>query len=114
VTGDTPRPDWVEALLDAVKQLGSQKAVADLLGYSPATISLVLSGRHPNPATIEQIVRGRFMATTVDCPLVGELPVDQCTRHQQAPWSPHNPQRIAFYKACRGGGCPHSRVGGTR
>lgn len=111
----TDRPDWIEALAAEVARVGSQTAVARSLGYSPSAISSVLSGRYAaNMTAIEAAVRGRLMATTVECPVVGELAVDQCQRHQKEPWAPHNPQRIAFYKACRSGGCPHSRVGGTR
>lgn len=113
---DSPtRPDWIEALAAEVARVGSQAKVADALGYSASTVSLVLRGKYPGDTTaIEAVVRGRLMSTIVECPVVGPLPTDQCTRHQQAPWAPHNPQRIAFYRACRGGSCPHSRVGGTR
>ncbi len=107
-------PDWIAALAAECARVGSQAKVANDLGYSASTISLVLRGKYPGDTTaIEAVVRGRLLATTVDCPVVGELPTDQCTRHQQASWSPTNPQRIAFYRACRGG-CRHSRVGGTR
>lgn len=107
---DQPRADWIEALAAECARVGSQAKVARDLGYSPSTLSLVLKGTYPgSTAAIEAVVRGRLMSSVVDCPVVGELPTDQCQRHQQAPWAPHNPQRIAFFRACRSG-CPHSRL----
>jgi hypothetical protein len=104
-----PLPDWIEALATACDRQ-SQNAVARRLGYSGAAVSLVLNHRYGRDLTaVEQAVRGALMATTVACPVVGELAADACNAHQRAPWAPHNPQRIAFYRACRDG-CRHSRL----
>lgn len=104
-------PDWIIALAAECDRT-NQRAAATRMDYSAATVSLVLVGRYKGDLTaVEQAVRGAFMKATVDCPVVGELATDTCLKHQRASWSPHNPQRIAFYRACRGG-CPHSRIGG--
>ncbi|MDA8230375.1 MAG: transcriptional regulator [Magnetospirillum sp.] len=101
-------PDWVDALGRACDQ-ASQSAVAKRIGYSAAAVSFVINAKYTGDLTaVEQAVRGALMAATVACPLVGELATDACLAHQRAAWAPHNPQRIAFYRACRSG-CPHSR-----
>ena len=46
---------WKHLLEKVVKASGSQKAVAEQLGYSPTTISMVLSGTYPgSTAAIEE------------------------------------------------------------
>jgi len=105
-------PDWVETLARACDDR-SQATVARLLGVSPALVSGVLRASYRGSMeAAEQRVRGVLMAATVVCPVVGELATDACLRHQRTPWAPHNPGRIAFYRACRGG-CPHAtQIGG--
>lgn len=104
-------PDWIAALAAAADRLGG-KAVADRIGFSRATVSLVVNNKWSRDLTaVERAVRGALMAETVDCPVVGAIGTDLCGQHQKAPWAPHNPQRIQFYRACRGG-CPHSSIGG--
>jgi len=103
-------PDWILALA-AEADLTSAKRASTRIGYSAATVSFVLSATYPGHlGAVEQAVRGALMAHTVACPLVGDLAADKCLINQRAPWSPHNPQRIAFFRACRGG-CPHYRQG---
>ena len=104
-------PPWVEVLAMACDE-SSQSKVAKRFGYSPSTLSYVLNAKYPGDLTaVEQAVRGALMAETVSCPVVGELASDLCLQHQKAPWAPHNPQRIAFFRACRAG-CSNSRTGG--
>lgn len=102
-------PDWVEVLAREADRT-SQNAVAVRIKYSAATVSHVLKAAYKGDITaVEQSVRGALMAVTVHCPVVGDLATDLCLRHQRAPWAPHNPQRIQFYRACRSG-CRHSRL----
>jgi hypothetical protein len=104
-------PDWVQALAQECDRT-NQTLVARQLSYSSAVVSNVISAKYAgNLVAVEQAVRGALMKATVHCPVVGELGADTCNTHQRAPWSPHNPQRIQFYRACRGG-CAHSRIGG--
>lgn len=104
-------PDWVAALARECDRT-SQNLAAKRVDYSSTAVSQVINGKYSGDLTaIEQAVRGVLMAATVECPVVGALASDACLNHQRAPWSPHNPQRIAFYRACRQG-CPHSRLGG--
>jgi len=104
-------PDWIAALAGAC-DASTQASVAKRLGYSGAVVSLMLNNRYGGDlGAVEQAVRGALMAATVDCPVVGELASHTCLGHQKAQWAPHNPQRISFFRACRGG-CPNFRNGG--
>jgi hypothetical protein len=104
-------PDWVEALARACDD-GSQAAIARKLDVSPALVSGVLRKTYKGSmAAVEQRVRGALLAKTVACPVVGDLAADACLANQRAPWSSHNPGRISFFRACRGG-CPHA-IGGV-
>jgi putative Ca2+/H+ antiporter (TMEM165/GDT1 family) len=104
-------PAWVIALAAECDRT-TAAATARRIGYSPALVSQVLACKYPGDLTaVEQAVSGALMAATVACPVVGELAADTCLAHQRAAWSPHNPQRIAFFRACRGG-CANSRTGG--
>jgi len=112
----SPLPDWVEALARECDRLG-QRAVAAKVGYSATVINRLLQNRYGREAgagrgsraAAEQAVRGALMQATVTCPFLGEIPADQCSTNQRLRWSPHNPQRIALYHACRSG-CEHSRL----
>lgn len=105
-------PDWVVALANECDRT-SQNIAARRIDYSSAAVSQVINGKYSGDLkAVEQTVRGALMAVTVACPVLGELAADICLSHQKAPWSPHNPQRIAFFRACRDG-CPHSRIGGS-
>lgn len=104
-------PAWVLALAEACDRT-SAKRTATRIGYSPATVSYVLSNTYKGVLDkIEQVVRITLMAATVSCPAVGNISTDVCLRHQLTPFSPHNPQSVLIGRACRSG-CPHSRLGG--
>jgi hypothetical protein len=82
------------------------------LGVSAAVVNQVLKDKYPGDlAGVENRVRGAFMAKIVDCPVLGDLPSDQCQGWQRKPFAATNPLRVQMYRACRGG-CPHSSLGG--
>lgn len=96
---------WIEMLKKAC-EASSQKAVAAKVGYSPATISQVLSGTYRGDLSrVQAAVEGALMRATVDCPVIGELPRQRCIEHQRAPFAPTNPMRVQLYAACKT--CPH-------
>jgi hypothetical protein len=102
-------PAWIEVLADACDQ-SSQAKVATRLAVSAALVSLVLNARYGGDlAGIEQRVRGAFMGVSAACPVLGEIPIDECLGHQARTYSPTNHQRIAVYRACRAG-CPSSKI----
>ena len=105
-------PAWVEVLAEECDRT-SQARAGDRIGRSAGLVCNTLKGCYTGDLkAVEQLVRGALMAETVACPVVGELATDTCLSHQRAPWAPHNPSRIRFYRACRGV-CPHSRVRGA-
>ena len=82
--------DWIDAL-KAECAKSSQAKVAKELGYSAATISLVLKGKYAGDL---KTVERKF----------------KCVSYRRMKFSAVNPQRIALYKACRNG-CPHFKTG---
>lgn len=103
------QPDWLVALAEACDEQ-NQAAAAKRIGYSAATVSFVLNGRYTGDLTaVEAAVRDALMRGTVSCPVLGEIPGEDCRKHQATRYSASNPQRIAVFRACRNG-CPHSRI----
>ena len=99
--------NWLEELT-ARCQHTSQKKVADKLHLSAALINQVLKGKYPGDlARIQQLVEGKFMQYSVNCPVLGEITKNKCLFHQERPFAATNPQRIMLHKACRSG-CSHS------
>ena len=99
------RPSWLQAL-EAACKASSQTAVAKRLTVSNATVCAVLKGTyHADTTRIEARVRGALMAETVVCPLLGELPKDQCVEEQGMGFH-LNPHRAALYVACKT--CPNA------
>lgn len=106
--------EWLE-VLRAECNRASQPQVSLRLrqpdGFpSPTIISQVLNDKYPSRkgrARLQALVEGVFMNATVFCPVVGEIPTDQCQENQARPFSTTNRTRLALYKACRGG-CPNS------
>lgn len=102
-------PDWINVLAEQCDRT-SQKAAATRIGYSPATVNQVLRRKYAGDMVkVEGAVSGAYLAATVDCPVLGEVPSDQCLAHQRKPRSTSNPMRVQLYRACRSG-CPHSRI----
>lgn len=95
-------PPWIVALAAACDDSSARK-VADRIGYSAATISLVLRRAYRgDTARIEQAVRGCFMGSTVACPaLRQELPSNECVAWQRRPYDGSNHQTVRMFLACR-------------
>ena len=104
-------PDFVLELARKCDDLGSQRAVAELIGYSAATVNLVLGNRYSGDmGRVETTIRGALMAETVPCPVLGEITKDICSQHQREIYRPTNSMRARLYRACRN--CQYSQVGG--
>lgn len=95
-------PTWVLALATACDDT-SQRRVADTIGYSPATVSLVIRNSYRGDmARVEQAVRGAFMGGTVSCPgLRQEMPSNDCVAWQRKPYDGSNHQTVRMFQACR-------------
>ena len=106
--GNTP-PNWVLRMgIECYED--SQAAVARQIHYSPAAVNMVLKNRYSGDLSrVESAFRGAFMGATADCPVLGEIPTNDCLAHQRRPFEPTNGRRVALYRACRAG-CSHSRI----
>lgn len=101
-------PAWVLALATACDTTSQSKAAA-VIGYSPATISLILRRGYPGDlGRVEQAVRGAWMGDTVACPaLHQELPTNECVAWQRRKYDPSNHQTVRMFMACRS--CPFNQ-----
>lgn len=105
-------PDWIGLLAELSDQT-SQVQVGKEIGYSGSVISSVLKRSYSGDlGAVEKAARGRFMALTVTCPVLGEIAANVCLEHQKRAvrFSHASSHRVQIAKACRGG-CPHSRIG---
>lgn len=94
---DTP---WITTLRQAVVAHGL-RAISKRIGYSPGAISSVLSDKYTaNTGRIQSAVEGALMASTVECPVLGDLPRQRCVEHQRAGFRATNPMRVALSRAC--------------
>lgn len=104
-------PDWIVALAEACDRT-SQRQAAEAIGYSASAVSTVLRARYPGDVgRVESAVRGAFMAATVDCPVLGEIPTTRCLHEQVQPYAATNHVRVRLYRACPS--CRHNRKGGA-
>lgn len=92
---------WLD-VLEAECRRRSQSAVAHELGVSPAMVNQVLKGSYKaNTDRMKALVEGAYMGRVVACPVLGELPLNECLGHQDREFAATNPQRVALYRACR-------------
>lgn len=101
-------PDVKDALAKAVARLKSQRLVGEQLNVSTAVISTLLKDKYAgNVATMEQRIRGQYMAETVVCPVLGNLSKRDCLDNQALPMAFTNPVRAALGRACKS--CPYRK-----
>lgn len=76
-------PDWVGVLADASDRT-SQANVARLLNINSGYISYALRNEKPQyHQPVEYAVRGKLMAETIACPVLGEIDQSLCVRHRK-------------------------------
>jgi len=77
-------PDWVLVLADASDRT-SQAQVARLLAINSGYISYALRNQKPEyHQPVEYAVRGKLMAETIKCPVMGEIDQSLCVRHRKS------------------------------
>jgi len=92
---------WIEALRRACA-VSSQAQVATQIGMSPAVVNQVLKGTYNgNLNNVQSRVEGALMGITVDCPLIGEIPLNRCIENQTRPFAATNPMRVRLHRACK-------------
>lgn len=101
--------DWIVVLRSACRR-ETQAAVARRLGVSPTMVNQALKGVYRGDLEgLQSRVEGALMGQHVICPVLGQLPRNECMDHQARPFATTNPLRLRMYRACRAG-CPHSRL----
>lgn len=89
-------------LLQRVVDQHGQSEVARRIGRSTAAINQVLHGNYKgNPERILERIAAEFGFETVDCPVMGEIPLARCTEERGKPFRATNPQRRRLFVACR-------------
>ena len=102
-------PAWVVALAESCDKY-DQSFAASMIKYSPPVVNQVLKKTYKgNLRRVQTAVEGALMASTVDCPEIGEMAADVCLRNQKRPFAATTPQRVRLYFACRDG-CRHSQI----
>lgn len=92
---------WKDVLKQACKEQ-TQAQIATLIGYSPATVSLVLNGEYKgNEENVKDAVEKHLLKVTVDCPILGEITKLDCGGYRQRPFSSASRQSVELFKACK-------------
>ncbi len=95
------KPDAMQMLRDKVKEHG-QAEVARRLGISAAAVSQILSGKYQAaPDAILGRVIEVFGGISIDCPVLGEIPLSQCADERKKAFAATSHQRVALWKACQ-------------
>lgn len=100
-------PDWVRVLA-ARCDAATQGEVGREIERSSAVVNQVLGRSYKGRIDlVEQIVRGRYMKATVHCPVLGEIPQNDCVANQKAArkFRATNPVRVRLFTACKT--CPN-------
>ena len=103
-------PSWVVVFAKACDE-SNQKIVSQKTGYSTTAVNQVISKKYPggNYKNIKKATEGAFLSDTVECPILGDLPSNNCMENQRKPFSSANSQRVRLYKACRK--CDNNQIG---
>ncbi len=89
--------------MDLLKQAvaaSSQAEVARRIGRSASAINQVLKGSYPNPEAILELVAAEYGGDTVDCPVMGQVPLAQCLEERGRPFRATNHQAVKLFQAC--------------
>ena len=95
-------PLWVRRLAEACEQT-SQNKVAKRLERSPALVSQVLNNKYQAELDlVEELVTGKLLAGTRDCPELGSVTLDACQnwRRKARVFNGANSQGVKMYRAC--------------
>lgn len=100
-------PDAMKLLQQKVAEHG-QAEVARRLEVSAAAISQLLAGKYQaSPDNILKRVIEVFGGLSVDCPVLGDIPLSRCADERKKPFAAVNHQAVALWKACQG--CEQNR-----
>ena len=78
-----------------------QATVARAIGYTPSTISQMLSGTYPaDDSAVMEKFREVYGGITVDCPVLSTISLDKCGFHRRREFAASNPVRVALFRTC--------------
>jgi len=106
-----PLPDWIARLAVECNE-GTQRRAAERIGYSSGLVSQVLRKTYTgNLEAVESAVRGAWLGSTVQCPVMGTIPTDTCLswRRKAKIFAATNSHRVRMYRACNA--CPRNEKG---
>jgi hypothetical protein len=108
--------DWLNVFKQKCDDLGQAQVGRELRKHqsdgfpSTTVINQVYKNKYPGRTDrLEALVEGAYMSKTVNCPVVDQIPSDQCIQYQSQPYAGTNQTRRKLYKACRSG-CVHSKL----
>jgi hypothetical protein len=107
-------PAWVEELRRACERT-TQASVARRLARagdgkypSASIINQALKGNYAGDiGRLQGVVEGVLMQSSVECPVIGELPRQRCIEHQSRHFAATNPLRVLLHSTCPT--CEHNR-----
>lgn len=101
---------WFTTLAAEVKNR-TITAVAEQLGYSRTTISLVMAGKYP--VSVTEIARAveKKLGVVVCKYNEANITPTECRNTASAPAPTHNPSKMALWSACQN--CPNNKKGGV-
>ena len=95
---------------EMVDKLGLQ-AVADEIDRSKSAVCHVHRGTYKgNPEAILRAVEEKFSQRLVECPVLGEIPLNRCVEERNRPFAATNPVRVRLARMCKG--CGRNTKGG--
>jgi len=101
--------DALQLLRDKVAEYGQggQARASVELGYSPGAISSVLQGKYKgNLDNVLNRVIEVYGGLSVNCPVLGGIPLSQCSEEKKKPFRSANEQAVRLFLACRK--CPQN------
>lgn len=79
---------------------GGAARVAGELGCTDSLISQLRTLSYPSPQKWYRRIVEKYGNETIDCPVVGEISLERCSRERERPWSSANPTRWALSQTC--------------
>ena len=101
----TPAADWLDLLRDAVAR-ETIAGVAERVGLSRSTLSLVLAGKYPAKSLNNVEKKVRDALDRWPCPYYGlVIHATDCRAWRERPMPQSSARDIRFWRTCQG--CPH-------
>lgn len=95
------KEDRLTLLLRTIEEKG-QAATARALGVSASALSQIKTGSYGADMThILMKVSEIFGTETVNCPVMGMIPLRRCAAERRKPCAATSPQRVRLWQACR-------------